>query len=170
MGFSLSFSHPIHWLLKVKFARLPLSLFSFPTTLTIPIIHQASPCRPGVIRVIHARNCKKKERFTSSRSVISAKWGAISRHMDNLIYLMESLFPHAVTFSIKSILNELGKPCESHFIQRTISTSQTGGWKLISSSLEAPPSEPHADLTVHLQTSGRPAECLRAVFSSCTSS
>lgn len=109
--------------------------FSFPTTLTMPIIHQASPRRSGFILVIHARNCKKKERFTSHPQVclISAKWGQLVDIWTNLIYLMESLFPDAVTFSIQICFKWIGKTMQSHFTKCTISTSQTGGWKLTSS-------------------------------------
>lgn len=77
------------------------SLF-FALILKTSIISQTHTCRPGFIVIIHAYHCKKKKdlppRALSLLDLCQMK--AISRHMDTLIYLMESWLPHSVMFSI----------------------------------------------------------------------
>lgn len=70
---------------------------------------------------------------------------AISRHMDTLNYLMESLLSHSAMFSIQICFKWTGKTMQSHFIERAVSTSQIGDRELTSG--------PHvpAWLCVHLK-------------------
>lgn len=71
---------------------------------------------------------------------------AISRHMDNLIYLMENLPLPQPCFPSKSVLNELGKPCRASS-SSAVSTSETGDGEQTSS--PAQPSKPCVDLALH---------------------
>lgn len=99
-----------------------LYLFFIAVILKIPTRYQTSTCSSDFLIIIHTHNYFKRPRDTPHPSglIDLCQMTAISRHMDTLLYLMESWLPRSDMFSIQICFKWTGKTRQSHFTHNAI--------------------------------------------------